>query len=246
LLWQALEEAGPAYTAFLHLVGPDGSRVAGVDEPILGGLYQPDLWPKDRSFPDRHRLTIPLDLPPGRYRLDLGLYHPGQPEQPLSVESGNRIPLVSLAVGEVDEPLPPAVPTNVEFGGKIRLDGYDLSCDLEPSICDLQLQWQALQPMELAYTVFVHLVDSEGIIVAQDDGPPGDPFFPTSTWLPGQMSISGHALEIPAGTPPGSYSLLIGLYHAPTGDRLQAVDAEGKRIGDTVPLTTISLGSEAP
>ncbi|MBN1139704.1 MAG: glycosyltransferase family 39 protein, partial [Anaerolineae bacterium] len=46
--WQALDGAGPAYTAFVHLVAPDGSRVAGVDEPILRGVFQPDLWPDDR------------------------------------------------------------------------------------------------------------------------------------------------------------------------------------------------------
>jgi hypothetical protein len=246
LYWQALDDAGPAYTAFLHLVGPDGTRVAGVDEPVLGGLYQPDLWDKDRSFPDRHRLTIPLDLPPGRYRLDLGLYYPGQPEQPLDVAGGDRIPLASLTVGESTRTPPPENHTDAEFGGKIRLVGYDLSCDLRPAACDLHLHWQALRPMELDYTVFVHLADPDGAIIAQGDGPPGDPFFPTSTWLPGQTVISRHALELPADTSPGSYTLLTGLYYAPTGDRLQAVDADGRQIGDALPLTTISVGSEAP
>ena len=83
LHWQALPDAGAAYTALLHLVAADGSGLAGVDEPVLQALYQPDLWPRDRSLPDRHRIQIPASVPPGRYRLELGLYRPGEVESPL-------------------------------------------------------------------------------------------------------------------------------------------------------------------
>jgi 4-amino-4-deoxy-L-arabinose transferase-like glycosyltransferase len=244
--WQALEQVGPAYTAFLHLVRADGTGVAGVDEPVLRGLYQPDLWPQGATLSDRHHLALPPDLPPGRYRLDLGLYRPGQPDQPLPVQGSNRLPLASLTVGETAAS-PPSVRTDVDFGGQIRLLGYDLR-QAAASIA-ITLHWQALAPMDRDYTVFVHLVASnagETPIIAQHDAPPGDPFFPTSTWLPGDAVLDPHELTPPAGTPAGDYTLLVGLYYLPSGERLQAVDAGGNPLGDALPLTTIAIGSESP
>jgi hypothetical protein len=246
LHWQALEGVGPAYTAFLHLIAPDGTGVAGVDEPVLLGLYQSDLWPRDRTLLDRHTLTLPPDLPPGRYRLDLGLYPTSQPGALLPVEGSDRLPLAMLTVGEVAPPSPPAVQSGVEFGGQIRLLGYDLDCDRQTIACRVQLHWQALAPMARDYTVFVHIVDAGGTIVTQGDQPPGDPYFPTTTWLPGTIVLDRHLLAGPADAAPGQYTILVGLYYRPTDERLEASDAGGDSLGDALPLATFDLGQESP
>lgn len=245
LNWQALEQVGPAYTAFLHLLSPDGTGVTGLDEPVLGGLYQPDLWPKGMTVPDRHRLALPSDLPPGRYRLDLGLYPSGQPDAQLPVDGSDRLLLATLAVGEAAASQP-TVSAGITFGDQIRLIGYDLDCDGQSATCSLSLHWQAIDSVDRDYTVFVHLTAPDGTIITQDDAPPGDPFFPTSTWLPGDTVGDPHVLTLPADAPPGTYSLLVGLYHRPTNERLQAVDADSTRLGDAVLLTTITLGSKSP
>jgi len=243
--WQALEDAGIAYTAFLHLLAADGSGVAGLDEPVLRGLYQPDFWPPDMTFTDRHRLTLPADLPPGRYRLDLGLYPSDRPGELLPVAGWDRLPLAALPIGDA-EPLPPptAIPADHTFGvptsgDRFRLLAYNLqppSHNLPPTTYDLTLYWQALTPPDRDYTVFVHLLGPDGEIVAQDDAPPGDPFFPTTTWLPGDVVRDGHTLSLPEDAPPGTYTLLVGLYHQPGGERL----------GDAALLTTLTLPEEAP
>jgi hypothetical protein len=245
LYWQALEKAGPAYTAFLHLVAADGTGVAGIDEPVLQGLYQPDLWPQGLTTVDRHRLALPADLAPGRYRLDLGLYHPGQSDRPLPVEGGDRLPLASLTVGSVVVP-PPSTPADLVFGDRMRLLGFDLACDPAPGECDLQLQWQGVRWMDRDYTVFVHLLAADGAFVTQGDAPPGGAFFPTSTWLPGDTVLDPHRLELPAELPPGEYTVVVGLYHRPSGDRLEAVDGDGQPLGDAVPLSTLLLGERVP
>ncbi len=247
--WQALDKAGPAYTAFLHLVAPDGSRAAGVDEPILGGVYQPDLWPKDRTLPDRHELALPADLPPGHYRLDLGLYYPGQADRPLPVaaEESNRIALTYLTVGEVAAPPLPSRPAGLTFGDQIRLEGWGLSSTQEPTIATtytLTLYWQALSPIPDDYKAFVHLVGPDGQIAGQDDTPPGGLFFPTSAWLPGETVVSTHVLSLRAGAMPGEYHLLAGLYHPVSGERLPAVDAAGQLLGNAARLTVIHVKAE--
>jgi hypothetical protein len=250
LYWQALEEAGLAYTAFLHLLSVDDVAVAGVDEPVLRGLYQPDLWPEGQTFADRHYLALPPDLPPGRYRLDLGLYPSDQPRSRLRVsapslpEGADRLPLATLTVGEATEPSPNATHAYLDFGHQIRLLAYDLERSSDQRALDLTLYWQALGPVARDYTVFAHLVDAGGNIIAQDDGPPGDPFFPTSTWLAGDVVPDGHRLALPDGAPAGDYTLLVGLYHQPSGDRLDVTDAHGESQGDAFRLGPISFGSQ--
>ena len=249
--WQALDKAGPAYTAFLHLIAPDGSRVAGVDEPILHGVYQPDLWPKDRTLPDRHRLVIPPDLPPGHYRLDLGLYYPGRADNPLPIpaEGATRIALTYLTVGESAAPPLPSRPADVSFAGLIRLLGFDMSSTHETSAVTtytLTLYWQALGPMADNYKTFVHLVGPDGNIASQDDAPPGGVFFPTSAWLPGETVVSSHTLSLKAGATPGEYRLLVGLYQPASGERLPATDAAGQSLGDAARLTVIPVEAGQP
>ena len=241
LHWQALEQARVGYTAFLHLVAVGDRGVAGVDEDVLSGLYQPALWPKDVTMIDRHGLPLPADLPPGRYRLDLGLYPTGAPEQLLPVGEGDRLPLADLTVGPPVEFPPPAVSLDADLGGQVRLLGYDLACS-EPLTCDLELHWQALRAMDQDYTVFSQILDENDAIVAQDDGPPGDPYFPTSTWLPGARVLDARHLAGPGDAAPGDYRLVVGLYHQPTQQRLLAVDAGGQPLGDAVVLTVLSLG----
>ncbi len=248
LHWQALEQAGPAYTALLHLVGPDGIGAAGVDQLVLDGLYQADLWPKDMNLPDRHELPLPSDLAPGRYRLELGLYPPGQDGAPLLVGDEDRLPLALVTIGE-PAPLPPGTTyVHLDYDHQIRLLGYDLDrSDQETgSTFDLTLGWQALAPIDRNYTVFAHLVDAEGTILHQDDGPPGDPYFPTSTWLPGTVILDDRSLGLPAGSPPGDYYILIGLYHAPTDERLTITDAHGEPQDDAFRLGPLPVAGESP
>ena len=245
LHWQALPEAGVGYTVFLHLLAADGQGVAGLDEPLLNALYQPALWPPGTTMIDRHRLTLPPDLPPGRYRLDIGLYPPGEPDELLPVGGGDHLPLAALPVGDLDL-APPAMPLAADFGTQLRLLGYDLDCQAGAGTCTLTLQWQGLAPMERDYTVFVHLLDGDGTIVAQSDAPPGDPFFPTSIWLPGDRVSDSHRLDLPADVVASEYALLVGVYHQPSGERLAASDDQGEPLGDAVPLVPLSLAGGSP
>jgi hypothetical protein len=220
--------------------------VAGVDEPLLRGFYQPALWPPGEILADRHRLALPPDLPPGRYRLDLGLYHPGQANDPLPVEGNGRFPLASLTVGEVAAPAAPNTRVDIAFENQIHLVGFNLSTTTQPAAYGLELHWRAKSLMDRNYTVFVHLIGPDGATVTQDDAPPGDPFFPTSTWLPDEIVIDQHVLTQAADAPAGEYTIVVGLYHQPTDERLQAVDAGGNMLGDAVPLATVVVSEEAP
>jgi hypothetical protein len=82
------------------------------------------------------------------------------------------------------------------------------------------LLWQSLAQVEENYQVFVHLLDAEGNKIAQADGQPVQWLRPTSTWQPGERIADRYGLLLPDTLPGGEYSIVVGLYHPVTGQRL--------------------------
>ncbi len=87
----------------------------------------------------------------------------------------------------------------------------------------LQLTWTAVTPPTESFKVFVHLLNAQGILVRQYDAVPCRWQCPTETWQSGAEILDETALEL-YGLPAGEYRILIGLYHAESGERLLAED----------------------
>lgn len=82
------------------------------------------------------------------------------------------------------------------------------------------------EPGSLA--AFVHLLDANGQIVAQQDGLG----YPPHTWRTGDIFTQVHALPLDASLPPGRYWLQLGLYRRETGSRWLVLDATGNPLAD--------------
>lgn len=90
------------------------------------------------------------------------------------------------------------------------------------------LTWKALSHTKENYAVFVHMVDEDGNLIAQDDSQPRDGFFPTSLWKPGDIVPDSYSLELPNDIAPDkSYHLFVGYYLVADMERLPAWDANG-------------------
>ena len=103
---------------------------------------------------------------------------------------------------------------------------------------DLTLAWRA-DPAVLArpdYTVFVHLLDARGRLVAQHDDPPASGYAPTSGWRPGQVVYDDHAIAVPADAPAELPQIAVGLYQPASGRRVPLLGPDGRPRGDTVLL----------
>jgi hypothetical protein len=82
LVWQVMEPPGGDLARFLHLLGPDGRPLAQRDGAPCAGwdAATPDVvcpassWLPGEVLIDRVALTLPADLPPGRYPLATGWY----------------------------------------------------------------------------------------------------------------------------------------------------------------------------
>lgn len=128
------------------------------------------------------------------------------------------------------------------FSNLLELVGYDLSTsNLKPGeTLSVTLYWRARARMDKSYTVFVHLLDQNGKVVAQKDAPPLDGARPTTTWVPGEYLADTYALAFKTDTPRGTYHIEIGWYDAydPMFARLYVFDEQGVAIGDHVILQT--------
>jgi hypothetical protein len=136
-------------------------------------------------------------------------------------------------------PLPTQPDTLVEatLDNAIELAGYTLQISrTSQPILTVTLFWQPLTPLTADYTVFLHLRNSDGATVAQQDGLSLAGAYPTSRWQPGEMVIDPFTLVLPADLPAGRYTLWAGLYQLETLERLPvANDASGEnaiRLGE--------------
>ncbi len=74
LYWEAVGHPAEHYIVFVHLLNAEGEFVAGHDGPPFDGRYPTQAWLPGDVVPDRHRLTLDPEVPPGAYRLQVGMY----------------------------------------------------------------------------------------------------------------------------------------------------------------------------
>jgi len=114
--------------------------------------------------------------------------------------------------------------------GAVQLLGSSVEVAPGGSTAVVRLHWSVSMHTE-PLTAFVHVLDEQGGVVAQNDGPLGGAYFPSSRWTPGLLFSQDHLIEIPDGMAPGRYRLLAGLYHPGQADApLVAADHDEPRV----------------
>ncbi len=127
--------------------------------------------------------------------------------------------------------------TSVRFGDAAELAGWAARTSAPQSgHLTVVLDWRDQKRIPARYTVFVHLYDGPGRLVAQDDREPALGSMPTDTWQPGQRIIDQHDVALPAGSAGSTYRLTVGLYLPKTGQRLPVT-------GDGAPDNEVTLGT---
>ncbi|PDW02408.1 hypothetical protein [Candidatus Viridilinea mediisalina] len=128
----------------------------------------------------------------------------------------------------------------------VVLRGWAWTAPLRPGEeVGLRLTWQSLEAIPRPWTVFVHLVDEQELIVAQSNRQPRDAGLPFPRWTRGDWVDDTHWLNLPADLPPGTYRLRVGLFLPDAGGRRQLVwDAQGELLGDLVELGMVEVVGE--
>lgn len=207
------------------------------------------LWPYDimsaypssrwragdiRSMPVR--LTVPPDLPPGAYRLGVLLYDSTH-NRPLGLTANPNsenpeVQVGYLRVGELPNVAPMnnaiLIPVGASWEESIVLRAVRLPNQTPESgqVLPVQLEWEATGSPQRDATVFVHVVDKNGNIVAQRDQRPFENRFPTTVWRPGEVARDTCLISLPSELPSGLYHIKVGLYDS--AGRLTRSDQAGR------------------
>jgi 4-amino-4-deoxy-L-arabinose transferase-like glycosyltransferase len=242
LYWEPIRRPEHNYTVFVHLFGENNTLVGARDTyPGLGN--DPTLyWSPGEIIVDATPVPISVEATgPILLEIEAGLY---------DLETGDRLPITDSAGNMLAYPVigtvklrgttatlqTPAYSLDASFSGGVSLRGYNLSEDeLSPGdTLTLTLFWASAGPLPADYTVFVHMVDADGQIVAQGDGPPRGGRYPTSVWGEDEFFDDLHVLLLPSDLASGHYTLLVGLYNPMDNTRLALESG-----GDTVQLDQV-------
>lgn len=136
----------------------------------------------------------------------------------------------------------PAQRVDARLGNSIALAGYTLDSDTvkRGESVRLTLYWRATDQVTARYTVFTHVVDANGQVVAQTDSQPLGGTSPTDAWQVGVTVVDRYAIPLKPDAPAGSYELRVGMYTWPDLARL-LVTLNGQPAGDDVPLATVRV-----
>jgi hypothetical protein len=248
LYLQALQPVANGFVTAVHLTSPDGRVWAWREERTPRSLPG-QWWQAGQIIPERIQLQTTTDLPYGAYELQV-FWQPGDDTVHWPVyRDGDDNALDRVFLGYVIAPLAvdssQATPVKAQFGDTIILDAFEFSQAEAGEPWEVTLLWDSLKPPDQDFTVFVHLLDEKGQIVAAHDGMPMENRFPTRAWKQGQIIGDRHRLDLPAGLEAGSYQVNVGMYLLETGERLPVWDADGVEQADRVyPLATVELGSQ--
>lgn len=218
LYWRPLKQTNENLSIYLHLFEWQGGQYGQRDSYPGGGNYPTTIWSPGDIFMDEYQLTTETDVAePTAPELTVGLYRHDSMEKLAAVDSlGKDLarPVLTRVKIKVQLERPnPLHQLNAEFGDLARLIGYEI--DPTPfgpgQTVAVNLYWEVLGTTEEELHVLVHLLDSEGEIVAQGDGPPRGGHYPISYWEPGEYLVDQHLLEIPADAPTDT-RIVVGLY----------------------------------
>jgi len=191
LTWWAARPIPANLMMSLRAVAADGTHLAQRDLQPGYGFLLTSLWPPGELVTDRVRLPFPEGTAPDQaVTLEIVLY-----DRYSGTEFDTaRVPLVEREHVYAEPPM--QYRADVDFGGVMRLLGYDLVQTGDE--LRLTLHWRALSAMTTDYRVFVHLFDpATERIVAQFDGMPLRGAYPTSWWWPGEVLSDQITLSSP-------------------------------------------------
>ncbi|MEM7530863.1 MAG: DUF2079 domain-containing protein [Chloroflexota bacterium] len=204
---------------------------------ILGVYRGGDGWETGNRLGVTKTEETRFPVLPGNTTIRLGGYQLNRPYWSQSPQADQW-----LGIPFVDEPL--TTPLHVRFGESIQLDRAELfdihmmttalasdkakSYSQFSSVLPFALTWRTDAPIGLDYSVFAHLLDSEGNKIAQLDWQPYDAVsrLPTSSWIVGQPVVDRQELVLPETISAGVYELIVGLYYWQDGQRLPVTGLE--------------------
>lgn len=128
--------------------------------------------------------------------------------------------------------------SRLTFGQAVQLLG---AAAAGPEALTVAVRWQLVLPTASRYTVKLALQDEQGIVWAGSEQPLlNDVYFYPEHWPDGETPLVRYRLPLPAGLPPGRYTVALSLFAA-DGSQLPLLDGDGRLRGLSYQLDGLPL-----
>ncbi|MCY3977114.1 MAG: hypothetical protein OXG23_03350 [Chloroflexi bacterium] len=214
LYWRVLMQSRSDNSIRLSLVDDHGHEIGSYKTFPGAGSLRSSRWQAGLIYPDEYLIRISRAAY-GRYPFYLRVeWEDAERSAIIGATSaeGEKIEPVLLNIGAVvtAKYQPSAagfseIPPNSQpvFEEQIRLESFMLNLELN----EISLNWKSESTPDENFTVFAHLLDSEGNILSQDDN---SPRLPTKYWRWGESFTTFHRFD--AGFNMLDYTVSVGLY----------------------------------
>lgn len=231
--WRVTEQTDEDLTLSLAFIDPNGEAIGFLDTYPGAGTLRTSTWEAGAIYRDAYSVgLLPLRID-GRFPFRVYVNWKGADEALSGIvdQNGDAMRAVMLDVGAVVAALPeedttsfieisaimPEAAAPGEFADTYRLTAFDF--DL--AAVTLYLDWQTIFAPAENHTVFAHIYDEDGRLVAQHDVFPD---LPTRYWRSSENYITTHKFPLlnAAGElmlEPGTYEVRVGWY-SNDGDEL--------------------------
>lgn len=138
--------------------------------------------------------------------------------------------------------LPGLAPVDGELAGQVRVRSYALDdADVRAGgTVTLTVEWEATSPIAVDWRQVTFLRNRDGQVVEQTERSLGGGSGGTSTWEPGRWVFRTAGLTVPPKTPPGEYTVGVGLYDS-KARAMATVSAGAGTGGEEIRLGTVRV-----
>ncbi len=248
LYWQKNEPLSHENLQYnLQVIAPDGTLFKEISGAVAPDWL--DEWAENSPIVTYTGIYFPPDAIPAQYEFRWQLrdgdgdgdgvvkgrpfYSPFNREQ-INFDEVEVTPWPLEANPPID-----ALVTRAKFGDDIDLYGYNLEQTADE--LNVSLYWQTIAPPAADYFSFIHLLNEEGEIVAQQAFAPVGGLRPTMGWRAGELLTDGYTIPLPPDLPSGEYQLIAGLFEPETWKRPFVTHQNEHQIDDQFVLETIEI-----
>jgi transmembrane protein TMEM260 (protein O-mannosyltransferase) len=236
IYYRALERMYPMYASLLGLNDILGRPLEDFPSFPSSLFYPTYRWQVGDVYRDAYSFVLPPETRVGLYTLDLNWYPYDLESRSTDYAHEFRVSLGTIHVGDFSAPQPVARALNARVGEAFSFIGWDSQPAANSDSIGLargdslklDLFWRADHETRESYTVFVHLLNEQGQLVADADSPPFSGLYSTDRWSAGESLRDRHVLAIPGTIAAGKYVIEVGMYLAPDGNRLAVESSSGR------------------
>jgi hypothetical protein len=229
---RALKNISDSLVFLLQIEDEQGHLWAEVGgESIIPTVH----WQSGDLIRDHYVLTLSRIMPPGDYRINLGIWNPKASTSLEATDSTERSRGIRPVLGKIhvekdtrsytadmiaiEQPLrvdlgevrylgSTSIPAEIKAGGKFSVGVY----------------WRARVKPKNNYDVAIQLRDDLGHVAIEQTQKPAAGAYPMILWQTGEILLDWHDLQIPPNASPGDYTLTVILRDSVSHTQIGTVD----------------------